>query len=83
MECWRHVLPDQSKDPIWPRGAIIRGAAEGLLHNRKSDMSGDHLDGIREGWSDPDEPGKWSSGRECGVRGESHRFHLREFCYGL
>ena len=24
-----------------------------------------------------------SSGRECGVRGESHRFHLREFRYDL
>jgi len=57
---------------------VVQGTAEDLLHYSRGDLSGNHRDGGGWGWSDVIEARKWSSGRECGVRGESYRFHLRE-----
>ena len=76
VECWRHVLEDQSRDSVRSRSLVVRGTAKSLLHNNWSDLSGDYWDGGGGGWSDMAEPGKWGPGRKHGVRGESHRFHL-------
>ena len=41
MECWRHILKDQSQDPVRSCGLVVRSTAESLLHNSESDLSGD------------------------------------------
>ncbi len=61
------MFQDQSWDPIWPRGLVVRGAAEGLLHNCKSDMSGDHRYGRSGAGRTRSSQGNGASGGSVGL----------------
>ena len=83
MEIWWHVFEDQSPDPVWTCGLVVRASAESFSHDRGDDPVIRHRDGGGGGWANIVQPREWCSGGECGVRGKSHPFDLRKLRYNL
>ena len=62
---------------------MVWRAAKGILEDSRSDLAEQHWDRGGGGWPGVADPKEWCARRECGVRGERNRLHLRKLVQHL